>query len=131
MACRIEIETPPEGGVTTESGAITCPANQACPIEVDDTHFDEVFIAEPASGWTFSHWKQRDLGWCGGLDTPCPFSTVSWAGSDPLLSLLADPDALLYLEPTFAVERSTDGIALAGEQNTTRVRHGTGLRFLP
>ena len=43
-ACRIEVESPVEGSVTTQSGAIDCPSGQSCTVEVDDTFFDETFV---------------------------------------------------------------------------------------
>ena len=43
------------------------------------------------------------------------------AGGLPALeALLDDPEQEVFLEPVFAVDRTTDGIALAGEQNVTR-----------
>lgn len=119
-ACRIEVETPVEGSVTTTSEAIDCAAGQVCTVEVDDLYFDETFVAEPAQGWVFAGWKQKPLALCMGSTAPCRFTTTTWEGTDSQLALLADPTQVAYLEPVFAVDRTTDGINLAGEQSVTR-----------
>lgn len=118
-ACRIEIEAPIEGSVSTVSEAIECAAGQSCTVEVDDTFFDETFVAEPAEGWIFAGWKNQPYYLCADSTAPCRFSTTSWAGNEDLEAILSNPDAHLYLEPVFAVDRTTSGINLAGEQSQT------------
>ena len=119
-ACKIQIETPVEGGVTTTSTAIECAANQSCTVDVSDTFFDETFVAEPAPGWLFAGWKERDAGLCSGSTAPCTIDTTGWAGNPTLEGWLADPTLITYLEPGFAVDRTTSGINLAGQQSATR-----------
>jgi len=115
-ACKIQIETPVEGGVTTTSTAIECAANQTCTVDVSDTFFDETFVADPAPGWHFAGWSERYLGLCGGSSTACPINTSFFAGNAALEDVLADPSFITYLEPQFVVDRTTSGIDLAGEQ---------------
>jgi len=122
-ACKIQIETPVEGGVTTTSTAIECEANQTCTVDVSDTFFDETFVAEPAPGWHFAGWSTRALGLCGGRTTACGINTSIFAGNDTLEGYLADPNFITYLEPEFVVDRTTSGINLTSEQ----VFNGNGL----
>ncbi|HBZ49104.1 MAG TPA: hypothetical protein DEO43_02160 [Halieaceae bacterium] len=117
---KIEIQTPVEGAVTTTSTAIECAANQNCTVDVTDIFFDETFVADPAPGWLFAGWKQRDAGLCGGNSTPCTIDTTGWAGNPTLEGWLADPTFITYLEPEFVVERTTKEIAMAGEQTITQ-----------
>ncbi len=128
-ACKIQIETPVEGGVTTTSTAIECPSNQTCTVDVSDTFFNETFVADPADGWLFTGWKKRDAGLCGGNTTPCTIDTTSWGGNQTLEGWLADPTLITYLEPEFVVNRTTSGINLAGEQSVTRFGLGLDLNF--
>ncbi len=114
-ACKIELTAPPEGGVTTSSGAISCAANQLCDVNVTDIYFDETFVAAPAPGWHFDGWRQRHRGLCGGNKLACRLRTSGFAGNDVLMSFLNNPDETFYLEPEFVVERRTDEIELAAE----------------
>jgi len=82
-----------------------------------DLYFDETFIAEPADGWHFTGWKYGSGYICAGSTAPCRFSTTNWAGTEAQLAVLADPDAYVYLEPEFVVERTTKGINLADEKS--------------
>jgi hypothetical protein len=119
-ACKIQIEPPLEGGVTTTSTAIECAAGQVCSVDVSDIYFNETFEADPAEGWHFAGWKKRGAGLCGGNTTPCTINTTGWGGNPTLEGWLADPTLITYLEPEFAVDRTTHGITLAGEQNQTQ-----------
>jgi len=118
-ACKIEIEAPVEGGVTTASGNIDCAAGKVCSVDVSDNFFDEAFVADPAQGWLFSHWKKAPWYFCGDSTEPCYISSVPFAGNQGIDAFLNDPTQLFYLEPVFAVDRRTDGIVLAGEQSQT------------
>ena len=116
-ACKIQIETPVEGSVTTVSTAIECPSNQSCTVDVSDTFFNETFVAEPAPGWEFAGWKP---GLCGGSTSNCTIDTTGWGGNPTLEGYLADPTIITFLEPEFVVDRTTNGISLAGQQSATR-----------
>ena len=118
-ACKVQIETPVEGSVTTTSAAIECAAGQVCSVDISDIFFEETFVADPAPGWHFAGWKKRPSGLCGGSSTPCAINTAGFEGAPALEAVLADPLVITYLEPEFVVERTTDGITLAGEQNQT------------
>ena len=99
--------------MTTTSTAIECPADQTCSVDVSDIYFDETFVADPAEGWQFAGWKKRQGGLCGGSTTPCSINTAGFEGNPSLEAVLADPNINTYLEPRFAVERTTSGINLA------------------
>ncbi|MDZ7784999.1 MAG: hypothetical protein U5K56_19325 [Halioglobus sp.] len=115
-SCKVEIETPVEGGVTTTSGAIDCAADDVCTIDVVDIFFDETFVAEPEQGFVFAGWKAKPRGFCGGRTTPCQLVTAGFEGNESLISLLNDPSETFYLEPMFAVDRRTDAIDLDEER---------------
>jgi hypothetical protein len=117
--CKIEIDAPVEGSVTTTSSAIECAAGQTCTIDIADTYFDETFEAVPATGWQFAGWKTGPAALCGDSLEPCNYSTTVFQGNENIDAFLENQDIVLTLQPVFAVERTTDGITLAGEQNQT------------
>ena len=117
--CKIEIDAPVEGSVTTTSSAIECAAGQTCTIDIADTYFDETFEAVPATGWQFAGWKTGPTALCGDSLEPCNYSTTVFQGNENIDAFLENQDIALSLQPVFAVERTTDGITLAGEQNQT------------
>ena len=119
-ACKIQIETPVEGGVTTTSTSIGCAAAQVCSVDVSDIYFNETFVEDPAEGWHFAGWKKRLAGLCGGKTTPCTISTLGFGGYPFWEAILADPAVITFLEPEYVVDRTTDGIALAAEKNQTQ-----------
>lgn len=115
-SCKIEIETPVEGGVTTMSGIIDCAADDVCMVDVVDIFFDETFVAEPEQGFVFAGWQQKPRGFCGGQTTPCQLVTAGFEGNESLTALLNDPSEIFYLEPMFAVDRRIDAIDLHEER---------------
>jgi hypothetical protein len=117
--CKIEIDAPVEGSVTTTSSTIECAAGQTCTIDIADTYFDETFEAVPATGWQFAGWKTGPAALCGDSLEPCNYSTTVFQGNENIDAFLENQDIVLTLQPVFAVERTTDGITLAGEQNQT------------
>ena len=78
--CPLEMNTPPNGGITTESGANNCPANATCLIEVDDIHFKETFTARPNEGYQFIGWQTGYARLCGSKVQPC---VIDLAGISP------------------------------------------------
>ena len=102
-ACKIQVTSPIQGGVSTKSGAISCPAASSCTIDVSDTNFDETFVAAPQDGYVFAGWKQ---GLCTGSTAPCKLATTGFENNNALMTLLASPDKVFYLEPTFAPEET-------------------------
>ena len=100
-ACKIQIEVPSSGAISTESGAISCPASSRCVVDVSDIYFNEVFHADAASGFEFLGWHPRHRSLCSGSAAPCPLSTQSFADNDGLMALLEDPDEVFYLDPVF------------------------------
>ena len=125
----VEIESPVEGRVTTTSGAIECPAGQNCSINISDVAFDETFVAEPAVGFVFKGWTQKDRALCGDTSGPCRLETADFEGSTGLLPPAQDTGETYYLTPLFAVERRTDAITLAGEQTLFSVGYTFDLDF--
>ena len=98
--CKIEIKVPQGGTVVSSDGAYTCEAGQTCVIDVVDLFFDETFIAEPAPGYYFSRWKEKDRYLCGGATTPCRLFTADFEGNPALQSIL-ESDETYFLEPRF------------------------------
>lgn len=105
--CKIVIESPDAGYVTTESNWMTCRSNSNCEIDVTDIYFDHTFIAVPNPGWEFIGWRKDNRFLCGGSIQPCKLTTSGLAGDEALTSIL-ESNEQFYLEPKF---RSTDGIA--------------------
>jgi N-acetylneuraminic acid mutarotase len=102
--CKLEITVPQHGQVETESGAYACTASDTCVIEVVDAFFDEVFIAKPAPGFSFTAWRTKPKGFCGGKHTPCALSTTLFPGT-PLMQFL-ESDSTFFLEPVFGQPRT-------------------------
>lgn len=99
--CKIRIEVPEGGSVSSGSGAYTCSAGESCEIDVVDVHFNEVFVASPQAGFRFEGWQRRDRGLCGGTSEACALSTEGFAGNEILLEFLESPDEVFFLEPVF------------------------------
>ena len=98
--CKIVIDVPEGGSVVTDSGDITCSSGEVCEIDVDDTEFEQTFIAEPDEGYAFKGWKKKDRGLCGGNEAPCALTTSGFVGNANLLAIL-DSDEEFFLEPEF------------------------------
>jgi len=98
--CRIEVVVPEGGTVTTESGRYTCLAGANCTIEVNDLFFNETFIVEPESGFTFGGWQTRPRFLCGGSLSPCSLATAAMEGNSLLENILSS-DEVFYLAPIF------------------------------
>ena len=98
--CKLEIRVPQGGTVVSSDGAYICEAGQTCLIDVVDFFFDETFIAEPAHGYSFSRWKEKDGYLCGGETTQCRLSTAGFEGHPALQSIL-ESDETFVLEPRF------------------------------
>lgn len=113
--CKIVIDVPEGGSVVTDSGDITCSSGEVCEIDVDDTEFEQTFIAEPDEGYAFKGWKKKDRGLCGGNEAPCALTTSGFVGNANLLAIL-DSDEEFFLEPEF-VEFDENGIEALLETN--------------
>ncbi len=98
--CKIRIEVPAGGKVSTLSGNILCSANQPCEIDVNDTSFTETFVAEADTGYLFTGWKKRPRGFCGGSAAACALSTADFVGNASLMNFLSSNE-VFYLEPVF------------------------------
>ncbi len=107
--CKVVVEVPAGGTVTTESGNFLCEQGQTCEIDVDDATFDETFVAVPAESYEFRGWRKRESGLCQDEDerlAPCKVSTVGFDLKPKLFALLQD-DIPFYLEPEFAAGPTT------------------------
>lgn len=100
-ACKIEIAAPVGATVTTASGSISCVGPATCVVDVTDVFFDETFVIETADGFSFSAWRKRDRGLCGGSEAPCRLFTSGFVGVDSLLAIL-ESDETFFLEPIIA-----------------------------
>jgi len=101
--CKLEIRVPHGGTVISTDGAYICEAGQTCIIDVVDLFFDETFVAEPAPGFSFTGWRDRDRYLCGGEVTPCSLSTGEFEGNPALLSIL-ESDETFFLVPRFSLK---------------------------
>jgi hypothetical protein len=99
--CRIEITVPDGGEVATRSGNFACAAEANCTVQVEDTNFNETFVATPSAGYQFIGWKTGFKRLCGGSLSPCTIQTAWFASYENLMSLLSSDDAVAYLQPDF------------------------------
>ena len=107
-ACKVQVQVPDNGRVTSVSGNYLCEVSQTCEIEVIDLLFNETFIAEPARGYQFDGWRQ-ELGYlCGGQTNTCPVATSLFEGCEACMEVLAS-DVTVFLEPVFTVCKLPDG----------------------
>lgn len=98
--CKIRIDVPSGGSISTQSGSLQCNAGQTCDVDVNDLFFDETFVATPAAGFRFRHWETRHRSFCGGNVQPCRLFTSGFAGNNTLLSFL-ESDEVFFLTPVF------------------------------
>ena len=98
--CKIVIDVPEGGTVTTESGDFSCAAGTRCVVDVSDTSFDQTYVAEPAQGYAFNGWKRKSRSFCARTEGPCRLATTAFVGIPELLQIL-DTDEEFYLEPQF------------------------------
>lgn len=124
--CKIRIEVPEGGRVTTESGNYTCESGLVCEIDVVDLFFDETFSGDPASGYRFDSWLRRQRGLCGGSDEACRLFTSGFEGNDILMSFLNRPEEVFFLVPQF-VQIPTDAFDPALMQSTEFLVREEGL----
>ncbi len=99
-SCKIRMDVPEGGVVTTASGTYNCNSGDVCEIDVVDIFFDETFIAEPSDGYYFKHWQLIDRGLCGGRSDPCRLATSGFEGNDALMNIL-ESDDVFHLNPVF------------------------------
>lgn len=99
--CKLEIKVPQGGRVVSSDGAYICEAMQSCSIDVVDLFFDQTFVAEPAHGYSFIGWKEKDSYLCGGETGPCRLATAEFEGNPELQSFLESQESI-FLEPRFS-----------------------------
>lgn len=112
--CKIVVQVPVGGQVITQSGGYkACAAGKTCVIDVVDLFFNEAFIAKPASGYVFKHWKSKARAFCGDHKGACRLQSTL-LGIDPSLTALLESDERFFLQPVF-VKKSGGGSV--GKQN--------------
>ena len=101
MGCKVDIIAPQGATIRSSSGAYVCTGPQTCTIDVSDVFFDETFVVDTSGNVTFTGWKRRQRGFCGGRQTPCELSTAIFEG-EPLLLALLESDEVFFLEAEVA-----------------------------
>ncbi|MEM6583824.1 MAG: VCBS repeat-containing protein [Pseudomonadota bacterium] len=126
--CRVEISVPEGGEVTSLSGTISCKETQVCMVNVVDLVFDETLIATAKNGFSFTGWKQRERGLCGGSLSACRLVTSSFEGNELLVSFL-EGDEVFFLEPVFEATKAFNSsqIESIGSYATRRAVSDTGI----
>ena len=105
VGCKVEIKVP-EGGHVEGWALHGCGEAQNCVIDVDHNWFTEVFTAMPRDTHRFQGWKKQKGFFCGGSQQSCTLNTFGFASAS-LKALLADEEAVFYLEPLF-ISKSAD-----------------------
>tara|TARA_R110002110_G_scaffold330339_1_gene541592 strand:- start:6774 stop:7619 length:846 start_codon:yes stop_codon:yes gene_type:complete len=132
-SCKVRVIVPQGGSVTTSSGAYSCAAGNTCDVDVVDFFFDETFIATPAQGYVFKHWRKGDRRFCGRESKPCRVRTDTITGElvPVVQSFLSANDEVFFLQPKFEKKGAGPGgpanaFTLTLEGNDT-VQVGTSL----
>ncbi len=120
-ACKVQVETPSGGSVTTVSGNYTCNAGQKCVVEVNDLSFDEAFVVVPKSGMRFVSWKKRPDGLFGGSGNPEIGLSTSWFGGYEIMMDILNSDKTFYIEPVFEQLPSYPTIAGGSPSSTAKL----------
>ncbi len=116
VGCRVQIDVPSDGRVSSNGAGLDCEARQSCTIEIDSTEFLTQFTAESAEGFVFSHWRRRPGGFCGGSTSDCRLATRGF-DAFPLLLAILESDQTFYLEPVFAPADSPGAGSIACKNN--------------
>ncbi len=118
--CKVVIDVPEGGSVTTESGDFSCNEASSCDVNIVDFSFDQTFTAVPADGYEFKGWKKKGRAFCAGSNSPCVLFTIGLDGNEELkdlmLQFLESDDEEFYLEPVF-VPYDNSGVAALLETN--------------
>jgi CubicO group peptidase (beta-lactamase class C family) len=131
IGCKIRIDVPAHGYVTTQSGNHRCAARNSCLIDVKDEHFDETFIAIPHAGYQFVGWQQTKGHLCAGFSANCRLMTTFFGGYPELMQLLSE-DTTFPLAPVFVEKRRYDFSSLNSymEQITAETPEIAGVSVL-
>ncbi|WP_133126062.1 hypothetical protein [Pseudohalioglobus lutimaris] len=106
-ACKLSIQVPEGGTVSSASGGYSCSSNQTCDIDVNDIYFNETFTAQPSAGYQFTGWRKREKGLCGGRVADCELSTAGFADNPGLMNILESSESF-YLEPGFELKSARE-----------------------
>lgn len=98
--CKLVIQVPVGGHVTTASGAYSCGAGETCEISIDDVNFAEHFSGVADAGYVFLGWKAVTRGLCGDYYSSCYVSPLRF-GDFPAVHELVASDEVFYLVPEF------------------------------
>ena len=100
--CKLVVITVEGGNIGTASGRHSCFESNICVIEVNNTSFNETFIATPTEGYVFSHWLSGENMLCGGSSDPsCKLDNRGLAGNNTAEAIIASDD-FFYILPVFA-----------------------------
>jgi hypothetical protein len=99
-ACRIQVDVPINGYVTTADGSFECLQERQCMVDVSTADFSQEFVAVPHDGFEFIGWKKVHRGFCGNSVENCQLETTGFEEFDLLMALL-DSDAKFFLSPSF------------------------------
>lgn len=141
-SCKIQVNVPVNGSVTTASGAYECESGEMCEIDVVDLFFDETFIGIPNNGYRFVTWTRGERRLCGGTTTECRLYTSFFEEHENLMAIL-ESDSVFFLAPGFLRdlegnwrvvvtefgEDCGDGITVEPAFTTRLQQTGSSLRF--
>ncbi len=99
QACKLVSEVPNSGQVNYQDGSIFCGAGDSCSLDINDSFFDETFMAEPAPGFAFAMWNRDSI--CARTDRACRISTRNFDKNETLQRLL-DSSQKGFLRPEFS-----------------------------
>lgn len=106
--------TAPSGSdITWGSG--NCDQGQVCQVDINDTSFDEIFVAQTRARYEFVKWQAGSEYSCGDSTDPTRnVFTVALAGSQAAESFLAT-STIGRIQPIFrAVQRMVTGVVSVG-----------------
>ena len=110
-ACKIVIRAGNGGSVNYSGGS--CAAGQTCEVTVSDYLFSDTFTAVPDAGFSFSGWRQRDRGLCGGSTEPCKLSTRELPMIPAVQALLDSDEEQFFLVAQFERQSVSNDLSAA------------------
>lgn len=106
--CKLALVVVDGGSISSKSGRHDCQSGSNCVIEITAADFNETFVAQPASGFEFSHWLSGDNMLCGGSTNPeCVADNTALAGNAGAAAVIAT-DEIYYILPVFVATEVVD-----------------------
>jgi predicted secreted Zn-dependent protease len=113
VGCKVKVQVPEGGVVTSSSGLYSCTSGEICTIEIDHPYLLDTFTAVPEDGFEFAGWERVDGGFCGGSNAPCSLSTIQFPLYPALMGML-DSSEVFVMNPLFtkngALTKAADSI---------------------